>query len=352
MAQQIIFTRDIAATLDDVLAGYNYDRLFLLTDDNTGNYCVPLLAHSKTIATARRINILPDDTHKNIESLSSVWQELSDRHATRHSMMINLGGGMVTDLGGFAAATFKRGIRYINIPTTLLGAVDAAVGGKTGINFNGLKNEIGAFAPAEAVLVSNTFFKSLSHEHLLSGYAEMLKHGLISSPDIYNPLFAIDLSRPDSNEMLACLEQSIEVKRHVVTEDPYEANIRKSLNLGHTIGHAFESLSHRRNRPVQHGYAVAWGLICELVISHRLQNFPLDTLRSLATFIKQNYGVFAITCDDYDYLYERMTHDKKNSADTINFTLLSGIGEVVINQTASRDEINIALDLYRDLMGI
>lgn len=352
MAQQILFTRNIAATLDEVLAAYDYDRLFLLTDNNTGQYCRPLLSESNALATARCINILPDDTHKSLDALASVWQELSDRHATRHSMMINLGGGMVTDLGGFAAATFKRGIRYINIPTTLLGAVDAAVGGKTGINFNGLKNEIGAFAPAEAVLVSTSFFKTLSREHLLSGFAEMLKHGLISTTDTYNRLFTIDLSMPDSEEMLACLEQSIAVKHHVVEEDPFEANIRKSLNLGHTVGHAFESLSHKRNRPVQHGYAVAWGLICELLISHRLQKFPLDVLRTFAQYVKQNYGAFVISCDDYDYLYERMTHDKKNTADTINFTLLSGVGEVVINQTASRDEICVALDLYRDLMGL
>ena len=167
MAQQILFTQDIAATLDEVLSGYVYDRLFVLTVENTRRRCLPLLSASKALASAGYINIQPDDTHKTLDSLASVWQELSDRRATRHSMMVNLGGGMVTDLGGFAAATFKRGIRYINIPTTLLGAVDAAVGGKTGINFNGLKNEIGAFAPAEAVLVAVSFFRTLSREHLL-----------------------------------------------------------------------------------------------------------------------------------------------------------------------------------------
>lgn len=188
MAQQLLFTSDISATLDQVLDGYAYDRLFLLTDENTRRSCLPLLSASTKLATADLICIEPDDTHKTLQSLASVWQALSDRRATRRSVMVNLGGGMVTDLGGFAAATFKRGIRYFNLPTTLLGAVDAAVGGKTGVNFNGLKNEIGAFAPAEAVLVTTAFFASLSREHLLSGFAEMLKHGLISSPAVYEPL--------------------------------------------------------------------------------------------------------------------------------------------------------------------
>ena len=353
MAQQLLFTADISATLDQVLEGYAYDRLFLLTDENTRRSCLPLLSASTKLATADLICIEPDDTHKTLQSLASVWQALSDRHATRRSVMVNLGGGMVTDLGGFAAATFKRGIRYFNLPTTLLGAVDAAVGGKTGINFNGLKNEVGAFAPAEAVLVTTAFFASLLREHLLSGFAEMLKHGLISSPAVYEPLFSLDLTRPDSPEMLARLEESIAVKRRVVEEDPFEKGLRKSLNLGHTIGHAFESLSHHRHQPVQHGYAVAWGLVGELILSHRRLGFPLDTLRRFASYVREHYGTFVITCDDYDYLCERMTHDKKNAAsDAINFTLLSDVGQVVINQTATRDEITLALDLYRDLFGI
>ena len=353
MAQQLLFTADISATLDQVLEGYAYDRLFLLTDENTRRSCLPLLSASTKLATADLICIEPGDTHKTLQSLASVWQALSDRRATRRSVMVNLGGGMVTDLGGFAAATFKRGIRYFNLPTTLLGAVDAAVGGKTGINFNGLKNEIGAFAPAEAVLVTTAFFASLSHEHLLSGFAEMLKHGLISSPAVYEPLFSLDLTRPDSPEMLARLEESIAVKRRVVEEDPFEKGLRKSLNLGHTIGHAFEILSHHRHQPVQHGYAVAWGLVGELILSHRRFGFPLDKLRRFASYVREHYGTFVITCDDYDYLCERMTHDKKNAAsDAINFTLLSDVGQVVINQTATRDEITLALDLYRDMFGI
>ncbi|MCP9612269.1 3-dehydroquinate synthase [Coprobacter tertius] len=349
MSQAILFTRHVNKTVDEALSQYNYDKLFVLTDTNTRQYALPLLGDSKAIKDATVITIEADDTHKNIDTLCAVWLELSTRHATRKSFLINLGGGMVTDLGGFAASTFKRGIRYINIPTTLLGAIDAAVGGKTGINFNGLKNEIGAFNPALAVIISTRFFATLSRENLLSGYAEMLKHGLISNPAIYNKLLDGDLSTPDLDQMLQLIKESVNVKEEIVKNDPFEKNIRKSLNLGHTVGHAFESLSHERKKPVAHGYAVAWGLICELLISHFQVQFPIDTIRQLARFVYENYGAFPITCDDYDHLYELMTHDKKNDSEAVNFTLLADIGDVKINQTANRSEIGIAFDLYREL---
>lgn len=350
--QPVIFTRNVAGGLDEILSRYTYDKLFILTDRNTFRDAVPLLEGGKFCTDAEYIVIEADDTHKNLEALASVWKILSDGHATRRSFMINLGGGMVTDLGGFAASTFKRGIRYINVPTTLLGAVDAAVGGKTGINFNGLKNEIGVFNPAEAVLISTVFFKTLSREHLLSGYAEMLKHGLISGPAVYDKLLIPDFSKLDLNELLKLLEESVKVKEQVVEADPFEKNIRKSLNLGHTVGHAFESLSHKRECPVQHGYAVVWGVVCELLLSHLRLGFPVDRIRRLSSFVENNYGAFPITCDDYDYLYERMTHDKKNESDHVNFTLLKDVGVVEINQTATKNEICAALDLYRDLFHL
>lgn len=350
--QPVIFTQNISESIDEMLSRYSYDKLFVLTDRNTFKFASPLLENSKLCSNAEQIIIEADDTHKNLEALASVWKILSNKHATRRSFMINLGGGMVTDLGGFAASTFKRGIRYINIPTTLLGAVDAAVGGKTGINFNGLKNEIGVFNPAESVLISTVFFKTLSREHLLSGYAEMLKHGLISTPDTYNKLLTLDFSDLDLDKLLRLLEESVKVKEHIVEVDPFEKNIRKSLNLGHTVGHAFESLSHERKSPIQHGYAVAWGLICELLLSHMHLGFPVERIRQLSTFIADNYGAFPITCEDYDSLYEKMTHDKKNESDSVNFTLLKDVGIVEINQTATKEEICTAFDLYRDLFHL
>ena len=265
--------------------------------------------------------------------------------ATRHSLMVNLGGGMVTDLGGFAASTFKRGITYINIPTTLLSMVDASVGGKTGINFGGLKNEIGVFNNAQSVILDTTFLRTLDHENLLSGYAEMLKHGLISHEAMWAELLNFNL---DSLDILGrMVADSVAVKQRIVTEDPHEQGLRKALNLGHTAGHAFESMALQR-RPILHGYAVAYGLVVELYLSVAKTGFPQDKMRQTVNMIKENYGRMAITCDDYPQLLELMHHDKKNTGRTINFTLLGGIGDIRINQTATEEEIKEALDFYRE----
>ena len=351
--QNLIFTNCIEGELSRLIGEIPHDRLFVLTDRNTEAYCLPLLLKCPAIEQAVQITIEADDVHKNLDTLAYVWQELSEKGATRKSLMINLGGGMVTDLGGFAASTFKRGITFINVSTTLLGAVDAAVGGKTGINFNGLKNEIGVFRSASSVLIGTTFFNTLSRENLLSGYAEMLKHGLISTSGAYNQLIEVDWTEPDLEYLLNLLETSVRVKVQVVEADPLECGIRKALNLGHTVGHAFESLSHARKSPVPHGYAVAWGLVCELVLSHLLLQFPLERVYQLASYVYKYYGVFAISCKDYDCLYESMTHDKKNErAGVVNFSLLADVGDVRINQSVDRKEIEMALDLYRDLFKL
>ena len=259
---------------------------------------------------------------------------------------------MVTDLGGFAAATFKRGIAYINIPTTLLAMVDASVGGKTGINFNGLKNEIGAFAPAVSVLLETEFLRSLDAHNFFSGYAEMLKHGLISTSQHLDELLAFDTDQPDYTQLKELVGQSVQVKEDIVEQDPKEHGIRKSLNLGHTIGHAFESLALAEDRPVLHGYAVAWGLVCELYLSHLKTGFPKERLRQVVQFVRQNYGAFTFTCQHYDRLYELMQHDKKNTAGVINFTLLKDVGDICLNQTADKDTIFETLDFYRECMGL
>ena len=297
------------------------------------------------------IRIGAGDIHKNIETLAHVWKELGDNGATRHSLIINLGGGMVTDLGGFAASTFKRGIKYINIPTTLLAMVDASVGGKTGINFNGLKNEIGVFSPAQSVLINTEFLKTLDMNNILSGYAEMLKHGLISTTGHWAELLTFDMNNIDYQALQTLVDKSVKIKEDIVTQDPYEKGIRKALNLGHTVGHAFESLAMETNRPVLHGYAVAWGIVCELYFSHLKVGFPKDKLRQTLQFIKENYGVFVFDCKQYDRLYEFMTHDKKNSAGIINFTLMGEVGDIRINQSAPKQEIMDMLDFYRESMG-
>lgn len=349
--QEIIISESLEQSLAAAMRHVDFDKVFVLTDEHTDHLCFPLLHSFGSLKGARRIVIGAGDVHKTIETLASVWKELSEHGATRHSLLINLGGGMVTDLGGFAASTFKRGIPFINIPTTLLAMVDAAVGGKTGINFNGLKNEVGAFAPANSVIIDAEFLKSLDKENLRSGYAEMLKHGLISDVGHWAELVNFDLACPDYAALQRMTGQSVQVKERIVEQDPKEKGIRKALNLGHTVGHAFESLALEQGQPRLHGYAVAWGLVCELYLSCVKTGFPKDKLRQTVQFIKDNYGVFPFDCKQYERLYEFMTHDKKNESGSINFTLLGEIGDIRINQTATKEEIFETLDFYRETMG-
>ena len=343
--QKVILSNNLEETLSAAVAECERDRLFILVDVNTQHYCLPLVRDMSCLQGAQVIAIGATDENKTLQTLTEVWTALQQGGATRHSLMVNLGGGMVTDLGGFAASTFKRGLNYINIPTTLLAMVDASVGGKTGINFGGLKNEVGVFSNASSVILDTTFLKTLDDENLLSGYAEMLKHGLISNEEHWAELLSVGLDEP--GRLGELVSKSVAVKERIVEQDPTEKGLRKALNLGHTVGHAFESLALQR-KPVLHGYAVAYGLICELYLSAIKTGFPVDKMRQTVSFIREHYGQMAITCDDYPTLLGMMTHDKKNVAGEINFTLLGGIGDIRINQTATKKEIMEALDFYRE----
>lgn len=347
MQQQIIISNDIEHDLATAVAESEHDRVFVLTDDTTHECCLPKVAALLAQYGAVPITIAHGDQHKTLAALGDVWTALQQGGATRHSLLINLGGGMITDLGGFAAATFKRGISFINIPTTLLAMVDAAVGGKTGINFGGLKNEIGVFNESRFVIVDTKWLQSLDTENLLSGYAEMLKHGLIANDRLWADLLAFDFDQPDLKKLSRMLSDSIEVKEKIVEKDPHEQNIRKALNLGHTFGHAFEAWALKR-KPILHGYAVAYGLICELYLSVVILGFPTDKMRQTIHFIKENYGSLNISCDDYDELIELMRHDKKNRDRSINFTLLKDVGKVRIDRMATDEEIKEALDFLRE----
>ena len=346
--QELIISQDLKQDIANTIALCPHDRLFVLTDTTTLRLCWPIVSSLPCFETARMITIGESDENKTLDSLSHVWKALQEGGATRHSLLVNLGGGMVTDLGGFAASTFKRGIAFINIPTTLLSQVDASVGGKTGINFGGLKNEIGVFSCATTVILSCEFLRSLDHKNLLSGYAEMLKHGLISDEENWTELLCFDLDEIDYNLLQTLVAKSVMVKERIVAKDPTEKGIRKALNLGHTVGHALESLALEQRRTILHGYAVAWGLICELYLSVVKCGFPKDKLRQTVQFIRQNYGDFAIDCKQYERLYEFMMHDKKNEAGIINFTLLAGIGDIRINQQATKEEIFEMLDFLRE----
>ena len=345
--QKVIISTKLETTVATAVGECDRDRIFILVDDITRQLCLPLVENFDCLRHAEIITIGATDQHKTLESLTHVWSSLQRGGATRHSLMVNLGGGMVTDLGGFAASTFKRGLNYINIPTTLLAMVDASVGGKTGINFGGLKNEIGVFSTARSVILDTQFLRTMDAENMLSGYAEMLKHGLIADDSMWAELLNFDIDVPDYHQLSRMLEDSVKVKERIVEEDPTEKGIRKALNLGHTVGHAFESFALQR-KSVLHGYAVAWGLICELYLSHIKTGFPIGKMRQTVSFINEHYGKLSITCDDYPTLLELMTHDKKNVGSDINFTLLGDVGDIRINQTATKEEIEESLDFYRE----
>ncbi|MCD8281671.1 MAG: 3-dehydroquinate synthase [Prevotella sp.] len=341
---RVIISDAIEKDLSRAITTLAPDRIFILSDETTHRLCVPLISGFASLAGAKEIVIPAGDTHKTLDSVVRVWAELQSGKASRKSLLVNCGGGMVTDLGGFAASCFKRGIAFINIPTTLLAMVDASVGGKTGINFGMLKNEIGVFNEPYCVILDTSFLRTLDDVNIRSGYAEMLKHGLLSNSTALDALLRFDLARPDLSSLAQMLAGSVAVKERIVEQDPTEKGIRKALNVGHTVGHAIESLALRRGSPILHGYAVAYGMIAELYLSRELTGFPVGKMRQVVAFIHEYYGTLPITCNDYDELLELMTHDKKNTAGQINFTLLDSVGGIRINQTVDPVTIREALD--------
>ncbi|MBF1630146.1 MAG: 3-dehydroquinate synthase [Prevotella sp.] len=347
MKQRIIISKQLQTDLAKAIAECEHDRIFVLVDETTNKLCWSLVKDYLCLKDAQTIIIGATDRRKNLDTLVHVWESLQQGKATRHSLLINLGGGMVTDLGGFAASTYKRGINFINVPTTLLAMVDASVGGKTGINFGGLKNEIGVFNDAEFVLLDTNWLRTLDEENIRSGYAEMLKHGLIADETMWAELINFNLAQPNLRQLASMLNKSVRIKERIVTEDPHEKGIRKALNLGHTFGHAFESWAMKR-QPVLHGYAVAFGLIAELYLATTQTDFPTERMRQTVNFIRAYYGSLPITCNDYPELIELMHHDKKNRGNEINVTLLGGIGDIRIDQTITEEDIKEALDFFRE----
>ena len=347
MKQRIIISKQLQTDLAKAIAECEHDRIFVLVDETTNKLCWSLVKDYLCLKDAQTIIIGATDRRKNLDTLVHVWESLQQGKATRHSLLINLGGGMVTDLGGFAASTYKRGINFINIPTTLLAMVDASVGGKTGINFGGLKNEIGVFNDAEFVLLDTNWLRTLDEENIRSGYAEMLKHGLIADETMWAELINFNIAQPNLHQLAFMLDKSVRIKERIVAEDPHEKGIRKALNLGHTFGHAFESWAMKR-QPVLHGYAVAFGLIAELYLATTQTDFPTERMRQTVNFIRAYYGSLPITCNDYPELIELMHHDKKNRGNEINVTLLGGIGDIRIDQTITEEDIKEALDFFRE----
>ncbi|MCM1505502.1 MAG: 3-dehydroquinate synthase [Muribaculum sp.] len=354
-AANLLFTNHVAQALDELVEKLEPVSVHLLVDANTATFVLPRMQQES--AVVRNAKIIETggagELFKNLSTVSDIWKQLSDDGATRRSLLINLGGGVITDMGAFAAATFKRGIPFVNIPTTLLGAVDASVGGKTGINFNSLKNEIGLFADAELVIVSTTFFRTLTSQQLLEGYAEMIKHALLTSDEMTTRLLKYNVTAYEPDQLLKLLRESVEVKCKYVADDPTDCNTRQSLNLGHTFAHAFEELAMERKAPLSHGYAVAFGLVASLILSHMKLNMPTATLNAYTDYVRNHYGVFDFSCDDYPRLLSYMAHDKKNITNddgVYTFTLLRNVGEPLVKQSIAATDVTAALDIYRDML--
>jgi 3-dehydroquinate synthase len=345
----VIVTSQLEQELESIISSFPDDKLFMVMDQNSNRFCLPLLCDLPSLGKFKKVVIPFGEENKSLASVEQVWLFLSQKGADRKSLVVNLGGGMVTDLGSFAASTFKRGIEFVNIPTTLLSQVDASVGGKTGFNFNGLKNEIGIIHQPLNVIIDTRFLGTLDSENFVSGYAEMIKHGLIHSPGHLKDLQHFDLFNPDYTALQKLISDSIKIKEYFVEKDPHEKNVRRSLNFGHTVGHAFESYALEQAKPMLHGHAVAFGMVVELYLSHLNCGFDPVMMRSLSKWLSNVYGKYRVTSDDYGTFYEWMGHDKKNEGKRINFSLIKAIGEVEINQDCTKNQIFEALDYFREI---
>jgi len=346
---KIIYSRNLEKELFTWIKKYPKGKVFLATEETVHKLWVSKFEDFFISQNVRKVVIQAGENNKKIESVTKIWNFLSSNGGDRKSLLINIGGGMLTDLAGFAATTFKRGIDFLNVPTTLLSQVDASVGGKTGINFGGLKNEVGTFKEPIAVVINTDFLKTIDQQNFISGFAEMIKHGLIRSTEHLKELKKFDFTTIDYDLVQKIIQHSVNVKEYFVANDLTENNIRKALNFGHTVGHAFESLAMEQKRPILHGYAVAYGMITELFLSVKMCNFPEKDFKNLTNWMLDIYGKFEISENDFDRLFQFMTHDKKNESGRINFTLLPEIGRIEINQNCEKKLIFDALHFYVDL---
>jgi 3-dehydroquinate synthase len=321
--------------------------ILILVDSNTHDNCLTIfLQQLETDVAIEVIEMEAGEEHKNIETCSGIWDTLSELGADRKSLMINLGGGVVTDLGGFVASTFKRGISYINVPTSLLAMVDASVGGKCGVDLGNLKNQIGVINQPEMVLIDSNYLTSLPANEMRSGLAEILKHGLIASETYWEK--ATNLEALTLEDLDSLITESIEIKSSIVKEDPTEKNLRKTLNYGHTLGHAIESyfLTNPKKTTLLHGEAIAAGMIMATYLSHKICEFPSNKLENITKKINEIFPRINLLPDDYDIILDLLKFDKKNSHGNINFVLLKDIGEAEIDIIVPNEQLIEAMNYY------
>ncbi len=344
----VYFNNDCYVWLYENVKPETYSRLFIIADSNTATHCLPLfLQQLETDVAIEVIELEPGELNKNIDTCIQIWHTLAELECDRKGLIINLGGGMVTDLGGFVASTFKRGIDFINVPTSLLAMVDAAVGGKTGVDLGALKNQIGVINNPKTVLVDTTYLSTLPAEEIRSGFAEMLKHGLILDEDYWNTV--VDITNLINDDLDSAIKQSIYIKNEVVLKDPTEKNIRKKLNFGHTLGHAIESycLENDNKKTLLHGEAIAIGMILESYISMEKGMLTETEYKSIKKVLLTIFEKVIFTSKDIEAVLKMLAHDKKNEFGNIQFVLLESIGNAVINQFAENTLIHRAFEDYK-----
>ena len=339
---EIVFTESPKEALNEALKKYSPDQVAILVDENTAQHCLPLFELDNK--DFRIVQIRSGEKNKNIDTCQRIWKSLTEWGFSRKSLLVNVGGGVIGDMGGFAASTYKRGIKFINFPTTLLAMVDANIGGKLGIDFMGFKNHIGLFNDPECIYIHTAFLHTLPKRELRSGFAEVIKHGLIKDKAYWEHIS--NSTFPDL-EWKSVVKRSFEIKQEVVSEDPKEEGVRKILNFGHTLGHAIESWYLNHGQSLLHGEAIAVGMILEANLSHQLNLIKDNEMASISSFINNNYEKIEIP--PMTELQRIMGQDKKNKGNSVMFSLIKGIGDCVYDQNVGDELISTAIKKYDSL---
>ena len=341
----IQITSNAAEEITAYLTENRFTQVFIIVDEHTEEYCLPLIT-SALPSSSVVIRIASGEVNKNLDTCSTVWNTLSEANADRQALLVNLGGGVITDMGGFCASTYKRGIAFVNMPTTLLSQVDASIGGKLGIDFSGFKNHIGLFQIPNKVIIDPTFLKTLSMEEIRSGYAEIIKHNLIANGNFYKTLKKVGIEKIN---WLQWIESSLEIKNNIVEEDPKEAGVRKLLNFGHTIGHAIESHYLDSEFHLRHGEAIAIGMISEAFLSTIRTGLSEKELLDITDYLISIYGWRNINENDFEEIVRLTIQDKKNTNNQVNCVLLESIGRAVYDVVINEEEIISSLAYYNSL---
>ncbi len=345
-----IYVGNFWPELRSFLSKGKFHKHIILVDENTEAFCLPLLMNQLPDINFELIRISSGEQHKNINTCKNIWTSLFQLEASRNALLINLGGGVIGDMGGFCASTYKRGIPFIQIPSTLLSQVDASIGGKLGIDFLQVKNGIGVFNNPHGVFIDPGFYQTLPKEELRSGFAEVIKHSLIADQKQWDYIKQQDDLTLINWETL--LVPSLKIKKHFVESDPFEKGLRKALNFGHTIGHAIEGFGLETNQPLLHGEAIAIGMICETFLSYLQFQLEQEHVAQISKYILKIFGHHPLDLQYFGDYLELMKNDKKNTDGAINFSLLKGPGQVQVNQTCPPGWILQSLQYYNDLAAV